>query len=100
MEGDIEIKEIGLAKGEKLYEELLIDAESEATAHELIYRAKEKSLAPKVLGPKLDTLEEMINKQDVNGALQLLSELVPEWQRGDIANANNIKASDTIKENA
>ena len=29
----------GLRPGEKLYEELLIDAESEATAHPLIYRA-------------------------------------------------------------
>ena len=37
--GDIEIVCTGLRPGEKLYEELLIDAESEATTHPLIYRA-------------------------------------------------------------
>ena len=30
-EGDIEIRNVGLRKGEKLYEELLIDAESQKT---------------------------------------------------------------------
>ena len=40
--GDIEIACIGLRPGEKLYEELLIEAESEATKHPLIYRARER----------------------------------------------------------
>ena len=40
--GDIEIVCIGLRPGEKLYEELLIDAESEPTSHPLIFRAHEK----------------------------------------------------------
>lgn len=35
-DADIEIVCTGLRPGEKLYEELLIDAESEATAHPLI----------------------------------------------------------------
>ena len=38
-DGDIEIVCTGLRPGEKLYEELLIDAESQPTAHPLIYRA-------------------------------------------------------------
>ena len=43
--GDIEIVCTGLRPGEKLYEELLIDAESESTLHPLIFRAgKEPSL--------------------------------------------------------
>ena len=39
-EGDIEIVLTGLRSGEKLYEELLIDAESMKTPHPLIYTAK------------------------------------------------------------
>ena len=40
--GDIEIKFTGLRSGEKLYEELLIDAKSEITSNKFIYLAKEK----------------------------------------------------------
>jgi len=42
--GDIEIVNAGLRPGEKLYEELLIDTESEATAHPLIYRAQKRAV--------------------------------------------------------
>ena len=79
--GDVEIVCTGLRPGEKLYEELLIEAESEATPHPLIYRAQEHSLLPDQLWPQLDALEEAIAAQDVNGALELLAQLVPEWQR-------------------
>ena len=82
--GDIEIVCTGLRPGEKLYEELLIDAESEATSHPLIYRAQERSLPPTQLWPRLDALEVAIAAQDVKGALALLAELVPEWQRDDL----------------
>jgi FlaA1/EpsC-like NDP-sugar epimerase len=81
--GDIEIVCTGLRPGEKLYEELLIDAESEATQHPLIFRAQERALAPVLLWPRLDALENAIAAQDVEGALALLAELVPEWQRGE-----------------
>ena len=55
--GDIEIVCTGLRPGEKLYEELLIDAESEATAHPLIYRARERSVPPDQLWPQIAALE-------------------------------------------
>ena len=80
--GDIEITCTGLRPGEKLYEELLIDAESEPTQHPLIFRAKERSLPPEVLWPRLDALDAAIAAQDVKAALKLLADLVPEWQRG------------------
>ena len=79
-DGDIEIVCTGLRPGEKLYEELLIDAESEPTAHPLIYRAKERSLPPNELWPQLEALSSAIAAQDVDAALKLLEELVPEWQ--------------------
>jgi|GEM_PF-2009336 len=81
--GDIEIVCTGLRPGEKLYEELLIDAESESTQHPLIFRAQERSLPPDVLWPRLDALDAAIAAQDVEAALELLAELVPEWQRGN-----------------
>jgi FlaA1/EpsC-like NDP-sugar epimerase len=80
--GDIEIVCTGLRPGEKLYEELLIDAESEATAHPLIYRARERSIPPAELWPQLDALQAAIARQDVEAALALLERLVSEWQRG------------------
>ena len=42
--GDIEILESGIRLGEKLFEELLIDAKAKNTDHPLIYRAIEKSI--------------------------------------------------------
>jgi FlaA1/EpsC-like NDP-sugar epimerase len=81
-DGDIEIRCTGLRPGEKLYEELLIDAESEPTSHPLIFRARERSLAPSELWPRIDALEIAIARHDQNSAFSLLAELVPEWQRG------------------
>ena len=83
--GDIEIVCTGLRPGEKLYEELLIDAESESTLHPLIFRARERALSPQELWPRLDALEAAIEAHDRDAALHLLAELVPEWQPGDMA---------------
>jgi FlaA1/EpsC-like NDP-sugar epimerase len=79
--GDIEIVCTGLRPGEKLYEELLIDAESKATAHPLIYRARERAVPPEELWPQIDALEAAIERQDVEAALGVLAGLVPEWKR-------------------
>ena len=79
--GDIEIICSGLRPGEKLYEELLIDAESHPTAHPLIYRAEEQALPPDKLWPQLGALETAIAAQNVDSALEILAFLVPEWQR-------------------
>jgi FlaA1/EpsC-like NDP-sugar epimerase len=81
--GDIEIVCTGLRPGEKLYEELLIDADSQPTSHPLIYRAQEQALMPELLWPQIDALEAAIQRQDVAAALEVLAELVPEWTRGD-----------------
>ena len=78
-QGDIEIVCTGLRPGEKLYEELLIDAECQPTSHPLIYRAFERSHSAEFLWPRLDDLEMAIKQQDVNSAFTILSEIVPEW---------------------
>ena len=79
--GDIEIVCTGLRPGEKLYEELLIEAESQPTKHPLIFRATERSLHPQVLWPRLDQLEEALKIQNPGKALDIPSELVPEWKK-------------------
>ncbi|WP_115120268.1 nucleoside-diphosphate sugar epimerase/dehydratase [Synechococcus sp. UW105] len=79
--GDIEIIHTGLRPGEKLYEELLIDATSEPTQHPLIFRAKEASIPPDELWPLIDDLEDAVFSHDESTALKILSKLVPEWQQ-------------------
>lgn len=80
-QGDIEIICTGLRPGEKLYEELLIDADCERTDHPLIYRARERFLPADELWPQIETLETAINNQDPVKALQILAKLVPEWKQ-------------------
>ena len=79
--GDIEIINIGLRPGEKLYEELLINAEALPTKHPLIYRAKEEFIAKDELNSYLRQLKELvssgINEKKLN---ILLKKIVPEWK--------------------
>ena len=82
-DGEIEIICTGLRPGEKLYEELLIDAQSEATEHPLIFRAKESFIPPDILLPRLDTMKQAISSQNTKLALSILSELVPEWRKSN-----------------
>ena len=79
--GDIEVVCTGLRPGEKLYEELLIEAESQPTKHPLIFRATERSIHPKDLWLRLDQLEEALKIQNQEEALEILAELVPEWKK-------------------
>jgi FlaA1/EpsC-like NDP-sugar epimerase len=88
--GDIEIICTGLRAGEKLYEELLIDAESEPTHHPLIYRAHERALPAVELWPQIDALEGAIRRYDAAAALAVLSVLVPEWKRDGADNGHDV----------
>jgi len=54
--GAIQIVFTGLRPGEKLYEELLIDADSQATSHPRIMKAKEFFLDQKELQPLLSSI--------------------------------------------
>jgi len=80
-QGDIDIVFTGLRPGEKLYEELLIDAECMKTSHPLIFRALEKSIDPDRLWGKLEKLKIAINKYDHDSSIRILSDLVPDWNK-------------------
>ena len=72
-DGDIEIVCTGLRPGEKLFEELLIDAESQPTSHP-IFRAHEDHCL-RQLWPQLQELDAAITAHDVETALELLASL-------------------------
>ena len=80
LEGDIEIISTGLRPGEKLYEELLIDAEAEKTDHPLIFRAKENFIIMDEIIPKLKNLKKNIDERNKDKTLKILKELVKEWE--------------------
>ncbi len=79
--GDIEIIYIGKRPGEKLYEELLISAESEKTLHPLIYKARENYIDYKVLLKELKFLRKYLQNFDYENTFELLQKLVPEWEK-------------------
>lgn len=80
-DGDIEIVEIGLRPGEKLYEELLIGDNPETTKHPRILRAREKSWPWSELERELKDLDAIIRGSgDPAQAISIVSKLVPEYQ--------------------
>jgi len=81
--GDIEIKNIGLRPGEKLYEELLIDGLSKKTQHPLIYKAQEKSINPDKLFEQINKLEIALSNIEKDYAFAIISNLIPEWNSID-----------------
>jgi FlaA1/EpsC-like NDP-sugar epimerase len=81
-DGDIEVLEVGLRPGEKLYEELLIGDNPEPTRHERIMRARERHLPWDELAPRVERLVSLCADGDAAEAIALLEELVPEYRRG------------------
>ena len=79
--GDIEIIYTGKRAGEKLYEELLISAESEKTLHPLIYKARENYINPEILLKELQSLKKYLQNFDYQPTFELLKNLVPEWKK-------------------
>jgi FlaA1/EpsC-like NDP-sugar epimerase len=77
--GDMEIVEVGLRPGEKLYEELLIGENPLATSHSRILRAREVYIEWQNLAPKIENLKALLAEDDAQAALALVRELVPEY---------------------
>jgi FlaA1/EpsC-like NDP-sugar epimerase len=62
----IEIREIGLRPGEKLYEELLISGDEIKTSNEKIFKSIEKHLSNDNLNKVLHNLRQSIDSNDIN----------------------------------
>ncbi len=78
-EGDIELREIGLRPGEKLYEELLLGNNPRRTKHERIVMAEEVFLAWAELEKRLSDLAALLEAGDSDRAKILMAELVPDY---------------------
>ena len=76
-DGDIEITEIGLRPGEKLYEELLIQEGGQPTAHPRIVRARESMIDWLHLQQRLQEVGKAIDEGDEEAVMNLLRLLVP-----------------------
>ncbi|MFZ4801203.1 MAG: polysaccharide biosynthesis protein [Chlorobium sp.] len=79
---DVEIMETGLRSGEKLYEELLIGSNAEATSNSRIYKANEHYIAWPELKKALDLLQTSIVSNEILNIKQYLKRIVPEYQPG------------------
>ena len=82
--GDISIQYSGLRPGEKLYEELLISAQDEATQHPLIRKAKEPNHSSAELAPMVKELRDALERWDEEATMQALTRLVPEYKKQTI----------------
>jgi FlaA1/EpsC-like NDP-sugar epimerase len=74
--GDIEISITGLRPGEKLYEELLIGDNPQATTHPRVMRASEEFLSWPLLQDRLQMLQTNLQDGNPTAIRQLLKELV------------------------
>ena len=80
LDGDIEIKVIGLRPGEKLYEELLIGDNPQKTQHEKIQKANDPFITFNKLKIDLDHLLNLIGENKVEEVKHVLSNLVPSYR--------------------
>ena len=78
--GDIEIQEIGLRPGEKLYEELLIAGDPSPTSHPKIFKSNEEFLVWKKLDEKLSKIKQAIASNEKNALIELMQELIPGYR--------------------
>lgn len=81
-EGDIEIEEIGLRPGEKLYEELLISGDPESTSHPRIFKAHEDLVTDAQIQEQLQNLRQIILNKDYALLVQTLKEVISGYQPG------------------
>jgi len=86
--GDIEISVTGLRPGEKLYEELLIGENPQATMHPRVMRASEAFLSWEVLNIKLQELRTLLDESHTAAIKILLRELVSGYQPDDRQSVN------------
>lgn len=78
-DGDLEVIEVGMRPGEKLYEELLIGENPQGTSHPRIMRADEAMIPWDRLNQVLTNMEARLLAGDMASAIALLKQLVPEY---------------------
>lgn len=92
---DINIEEVGLRPGEKLYEELLIKTEDlDKTDNELIFVERDKPLGTEEIEEKLEVLREALKTEDDDVIRAALKKVVPTYHSPEEVNADALKAEE------
>lgn len=77
---DIDIKEIGLRPGEKMYEELSLDYEnSEKTANNMIFKNRALKIDEEILNSQLEQLNETINNENQEKIKEKIFEIINKY---------------------
>ena len=80
IEGDIEIKIIGLRPGEKLYEELLLGDNPQKTQHPKIQKAQDPFIPFNQLEIDLNNLKNLLDHNKASEVKELLAKIVKTYQ--------------------
>ena len=92
--GDIEIREVGLRPGEKLFEEWLIGDQPSPTGHSRILKASESFIPIDRLSAALDRLGDVMETGDRAALIAVLADLVPEFRsRNGVADWVHLEAA-------
>ncbi len=92
---DINIEEIGLRPGEKLYEELLISGETLGkTENSMIFTEKDKPLSPTELKARLEILRDAVKSLDDGKVREALHIAVPTYKTPEEVNADACSAKE------
>ncbi len=86
---DIDIKEVGLRKGEKLYEELLVKTEElDKTENNMIFVERDKGLTRAEVAEKLTLLEEAVQNGTPDFVKRAMKKVIPTYHDADEVNKN------------
>lgn len=97
---DIDIVEIGLRPGEKLYEELLMKTEElDKTSNDMIFIERDKGLPREEVDRKLDLVRQAIETEEQSAVLEVIRKTVPTYHDPAEINGKADQARETAAAN-
>ena len=97
---DIDIVEIGLRPGEKLYEELLMKTEElDKTSNDMIFIERDKGLPREEVERKLDLVRQAIESEEQSAVLEVIRKTVPTYHDPAEINGKADQARETAAAN-
>ena len=92
---DIDIVEVGLRPGEKLYEELLIKTEElDRTENNMIFVERDKPLSREIIENKLEMLKKALRTQSNHVVKKVLMQVVPTYHTPEEVNRTAVESEE------